>query len=338
MLYETLDGIVKTAGLPTEPPENGTRVRAKSISFLPNAEPKLRRRYSRPLDFQFDDCQIFTINETPDLSVTKPKQKSEPNPPPSKPETKSDTTTFTEKLKSGKRRSSRLGNKVPDISNFPLLVTSPDEIVAATRRKYSRAKSAPNLKVEQRSDSKTENSSGSTENVADSEKSLSKNKIRVKKTNGSTSTTDSPTNLLSLTARTHQVADSANFREQRQLERQLKGIQSLQRMNISSINKEKLFILQKSKALSSMLYPDVFTGKKPKCTRKGKCFGTGNADTGEDIDSGTYLCDPSDGTSPYADPISPKKREASKAWNNAIHMALKNNPGCKSSATGLRRR
>ena len=158
MLYETLDGIVKTAGLPTEPPENGARVRAKSISFLPNAEPKLRRRFSRPLsDFQFDDCQIFTINETPDLSVAKPKQKSEPNPPPSKPETKfkSDVTTFTEKPKSGKRRSSRLGNKVPDISNFPLLVTSPDEIVAATRRKYSRAKSAPNLKVEQKSDSKT---------------------------------------------------------------------------------------------------------------------------------------------------------------------------------------
>ena len=113
-------------------------------------------------------------------------------------------------------------------------------------------------------------------------------------------------------------------------------------MNISSINKEKLFILQKSKALSSMLYPDIFTGKKPKCTRKGKCFGTGNADLeqGDDnsIDSGTYLCDPSDGTSPYADPISPKRREASKAWNNAMNMVLKNKPVSKSTTTALRKR
>ena len=120
------------------------------------------------------------------------------------------------------------------------------------------------------------------------------------------------------------------------------GIQSLQRMNISSINKEKLFILQKSKALSSMLYPDIFTGKKPKCTRKGKCFGTGNADPEQgdcnSIDSGTYLCDPSDGTSPYADPVSPKKREASRSWNSAVHMVLKSKPGPKSSVSALRRR
>ena len=122
------------------------------------------------------------------------------------------------------------------------------------------------------------------------------------------------------------------------------GIQSLQRMNISSINKEKLVILQKSKALSSMLYPDIFTGKKPKCTRKGKCFGTGNADPEQgdsnSIDSGTYLCDPSDRTSPYADPISPRQREASKAWNNAMNMVLKSKPASnsKSTSAALRKR
>ena len=114
-------------------------------------------------------------------------------------------------------------------------------------------------------------------------------------------------------------------------------------MNISSINKEKLIILQKSKALPSMLYPDVFTGKKPKCTRKGKCFGTGNAEAeqGDSIESGTYLCDPSDGTSPYA-LAEPKKsmtkREATAAWNTAMHMVLKSKPSARaksaSSSTG----
>ena len=153
MLYETIDNIGKTARLTTEPPENAARVRAKSISFLPHTDNKLRRRFSRI--HTFDDCQIFTINENSDLTASKPERDREPADPPNNPETKADVVATPEKPKSGKRRSSRYSCKVPDISNFPLLVTSPDEIVAASRRKYSRAKSAPVLKTDQKSDSKT---------------------------------------------------------------------------------------------------------------------------------------------------------------------------------------
>ena len=145
-MYETLDN--KTPGLPaTASRDSKPRVRAKSISFLPCSDNKLRRRLSRI--HTLDDCQIFTINENADFS-TKP----EPIEPPSKPE-KAETVTSRDKLKSGKRRSSRLSNKIPDISNFPLLVTSPDEIAAAARRRYSRAKSAPVFKFEVKTDNKS---------------------------------------------------------------------------------------------------------------------------------------------------------------------------------------
>ena len=152
MLYETHNNHVKTSGLPVsnKPSESIPRERAKSISFLPSSENKLRRRFSRI--HTFDDCQIFTINENADLTVSKTEREPDLIGPAVEREVKSEIVP--EKPKSGKRRSSRLSCKVPDISNFPLLVTSPDEIVAASRRKYSRAKSAPVFKVEQKSESK----------------------------------------------------------------------------------------------------------------------------------------------------------------------------------------
>ena len=156
MLYETFDNISKTSELTTEPSKNGSRVRARSLSFLPNSESKLRRRFSKI--HTFDGCQIFTINENSDFTVAKTEAEPETVESHEKSEVKSELSGSTpEKPKSGKRRSSRLTCKVPDISNFPLLVTSPDEIVAASRRKYSytRAKSAPVLKTEQ-----TESKSG----------------------------------------------------------------------------------------------------------------------------------------------------------------------------------
>ena len=70
-----------------------------------------------------------------------------------------------------------------------------------------------------------------------------------------------------------------------------------------------------------MLYPDVFTGKKPKCSRKGKCFGTGNADQSDSIESGTYLCDPQDGKSPYTD-VKPNTNSGS-SWNRAMSAVMK---------------
>ena len=152
MLYETHHTIVEPAGLPvsTKSSKSARRERAKSISFLPTSENKLPRRLSRM--HTFDDCQIFTINENSDLTATKPELERESIGPKVESDFKSEFSP--EKPKSGKRRSSRLSCKVPDISNFPLLVTSPDEIVAASRRKYSRAKSAPVFKVEQKSESK----------------------------------------------------------------------------------------------------------------------------------------------------------------------------------------
>lgn len=278
------------------PPNQLARFRSKSLSILPSADTKLRRKLSKL--HNLDGCQIFTINEhSPTGSGgSKSVVTSSGDPSPTDHGTNSQVTAVPKRHKSAKiRRGTRAqSSKVPDITDFPLLVTSPTELAAATRRKYSRAKSAPLIKL--KTDPKSD--------------ALLDEESRALLGSG-----DERTSTASKTKGSYQVADNANYREQRQLERQLKGIQSLQRMNISSINKEKMHILKNSKALSSMLYPDVFTGKKPRCTRKGKCFGTGNVDPepGDSFESGTYLCDPSDGKSPYA----------RKTWNNAVSMVLK---------------
>ena len=93
-------------------------------------------------------------------------------------------------------------------------------------------------------------------------------------------------------------------------------------MNISSINKEKLCIMQRSKALSSMLYPDVYTGKTPKYSTK-KCDLTG---AGDSFDSGTYLCHPSEQGAGFGEvrrggggDVSRKKNVIMK-WNQAVQL------------------
>lgn len=101
-------------------------------------------------------------------------------------------------------------------------------------------------------------------------------------------------------------------------------------MHINSINKEKLTILQKSKALPSMLYPDVFMGKNPKCKpdkfRSHNMDSDQTADQEDSLDSGSYLCDPSDGKSPYADQAAPGKRLRTikkEAWSSAVSTLMK---------------
>lgn len=102
----------------------GSRIRAQSLGCMSTSTAQhTRRRVSRTLD----DSQIFTISEnTPEkVSIVNIRQQIE-----------------TKKPKLVKRQRSRVfTTRVPDITNFPLLVTTAGELLAASKR--TRAMSAP---------------------------------------------------------------------------------------------------------------------------------------------------------------------------------------------------
>ena len=101
-----------------------SRSRAKSLSYISSAQPSRARLSRTPT---LDESQIFTINEnTPAKSALGRQQ----------PDIK--------KPKLLKRQSTRLfTSRVPDITNFPLLVTSAEELLVASKRTRVRAMSAP---------------------------------------------------------------------------------------------------------------------------------------------------------------------------------------------------
>ena len=107
------------------------RARARSLDFLPTT--KLRRRLSKLRNFE--SCEIFTINEHGPTTPRKPVKSAEVKEP----------ELAAVPVKSGKRRSRTASAKLkaPDITHFPLLLATQEELIAATKRKPSRAKSAP---------------------------------------------------------------------------------------------------------------------------------------------------------------------------------------------------
>jgi len=260
------------------------------------------------------DGEIFTISETESIKPAVKDEEVEVRP----------CKSARPKRRSTGSKTPVPDIKVPDIKNFPLLrICTSEELIA---QRSARAMSAP-PGCQRGEQDKGKGGKGPTSEASEEVTVTQMSKPRM-----DNSAAASNNNIFSKAARNHVVADSANFREQRQLERQLRGIQSLERMNINHINKEKLIILQRSKALPSMLYPDVYAaaftraGKKQHCKRREEEKLSAETVEEEGLES-PYAKDKRD---PMRDAVRPDsvrtKEQAAQAWSNCVSLVLKKNP------------